>query len=76
MTSDLTELLAVRWYTLDQPWASSYYAGTLILAGHPDPHKGIPIIDCMVSDDDLELHEKQAIAQYIVELHNKSIAGS
>lgn len=73
MTNDLTELLAARWYTLDQPWADSNNAGLTILAGNPDPHVGVAIADCGSAFDELELHEQQAIAQHIVDLHNAAI---
>ena len=68
--SDLPRLLAMKWFLLDQPWADSDVAGTLILSGSPDPHVGKAIADTMGMDDELELHEQQLIASYIVELHN------
>lgn len=78
------DILKLPWFTLGQPWASSDQAGTAILAGSPDPHAAIPVVDCddlaYLWEEDWEMLEEEAkaksreLADHIVELHNKSLA--
>lgn len=70
--SELNDLLSKKWFLLDQPWVASDLSCTAILAGSADPHLGAVVADTMINDD-MELHEQQAIAQHIVELHNSSL---
>ena len=71
---ELTSLLAMPWYTLEQPWCHSDQAGTLIMAGSNDPHVAVPI--CETDDlvgDHYDRDTAMGLAQHIIDLHNASI---
>lgn len=69
--STLTDLLAMPWYLLGQPWCYSDVSGTLIQAGSDDPHRAIPI--CGTDDvvgDYYDIETARGLAEHIVKLHN------
>ena len=73
----LNDLLAERWYLLGPPWATSDYAGTVILAGSDDPHIGTAVCDTYdMCSDDADLDTAREVAAHIVELHNASLSAN
>ncbi|AUZ85859.1 hypothetical protein [Methylophaga nitratireducenticrescens] len=67
-------LVEQKWYLQDLPWCHSDDAGMTILAGDPDPQKGVPVADTqdLMSEyynDDLG----RELAAHIVELHNANL---
>lgn len=72
-----TDLLAQRWYLLGAPWATSDYAGTVILAGSEDPHIGTVVCDTYdAHSDDADLDAAREVAAHIVELHNANLGAN
>lgn len=72
--SQFTDLLAMPWFILGQPWAHSDYAGTRILAGSPDPHVGAAVLDAYdVVGGYSDVDTARALAEHIVLLHNASL---
>lgn len=74
MTRKATRLLSMRWFLLEEPWAHSSDAGTLIQAGSCDPHGAVPI--CDTTDffrDNYSVETARELAKHIVDLHNATL---
>ena len=70
----MINVVSQPWYLLGAPWARGDYAGTMIIAGDPDPHVGIAVCDtCDVLAKELDLESAREIAEHIVKLHNASL---
>lgn len=69
------DLLAQPWYALGPTWATSDYAGTVILAGNEDPHLGTAVCDTYnMLAEELCLETARKVADHIIRLHNASLA--
>lgn len=67
-------ILEMEWFTLEQPWCASEFSGMTILVGSNDPHVGRAICDIEdFSNGEISNDEARAIAQHIVDLHNKNL---
>lgn len=74
MRNPLERIVSQPWYLLDAPWAHSDYAGTMILAGSPDPHVGLVVCDTNdLLSGEADVETARAVAEHIVDLHNASV---
>lgn len=74
MRHPLERIVSQPWYLLGAPWAHGDYAGTMILAGAPDPHVGLAVCDtCDVLAEETDLETAREVAEHIVKLHNASL---
>lgn len=74
MRHPLERIVSQPWYLLDAPWAHGDYAGTMILAGSPDPHVGLVVCDTNdLLSGETDVETARAVAEHIVDLHNDSV---
>jgi hypothetical protein len=64
---DLPKKLRTEWYVVGAPWGQ----GDWVIAGHNDPHCGLPVCDC--EDFDGEQPHALEIAAYIAEANPAAV---
>ena len=69
--------LKERWHVVGPPWLQPGLS-PYIIAGHHDPHLGMPVVDMMDPEEwsdscEAEPFDVWAVAQHIVDLHNAAL---
>lgn len=74
MRHPLDRIIGQPWHLLGEPWAHGDYAGTMIIAGNPDPHVGLAVCDTFdVLAGGADVETAREVAEHIVKLHNASL---
>lgn len=75
----MADPLTMEWHVVGAPWLPPN-TSPYIIAGHYDPHVGMPVVDAFDPDEWAEACEAEpfdsfAVLQHICDLHNAALKG-